>query len=121
MKATYYIHIDNLRMHAYHGVLKQEREVGNDYIVNVKVEYPWGKAVESDDVADTLNYAELADVVCEEMNIPSNLLEHVAGRIAAKVKSVFKEVISIEIDIKKVVPPIKQDTEGCAVTLKMTY
>ena len=46
-----------MRLHACHGVLKQERTVGNDYVVNVSVDYPFEPALESDDVSDTLNYS----------------------------------------------------------------
>ena len=32
-----YIELKEIRIHAYHGVCKQERRVGNDYIVRIKV------------------------------------------------------------------------------------
>lgn len=121
MQSSHFVYIDNLKVHAYHGVLPQERQVGNDYAVNVIVEYPWSNAIMTDDVADTLNYATLADIITEEMRTASNLLEHVAGRIVEKVKTIFPQTISIELDIKKIAPPIKQDTNGCGVKMKIVY
>ena len=75
------IYIKDLRLHGYHGVLPQERTVGNDYIINLTVHYPIEKACQSDDVADTMNYAEALEVVQNEFCTQSNLLEHVAHRI----------------------------------------
>ena len=115
------VYIRNMRLHAYHGVLEQERVVGNDYVVNVTVGYPWQSAAESDDVCDTLNYAVLAEIVKREMSVPSNLLEHVAMRIARAVKDEFPLCVSISLDIRKIAPPIEYDTDGCGVTLNMRY
>ena len=83
------IYIDSLRMHAFHGVLEQEKTVGNDYIVSVTMEYPLENACQTDNLDDTINYANVADTVVEEMKIPSKLVEHVAGRIVRRLKSLF--------------------------------
>ena len=53
--ALTHVYIKDLRMHAYHGVLEQERSVGNDYVVNVSVGYPWEEAMLTDNVSDTFN------------------------------------------------------------------
>ena len=68
-----YIELKEIRIHAYHGVCKQERRVGNDYIVRIKVKFDISKAAESDSVSDTINYADIYDVVKCEMSTPSNL------------------------------------------------
>lgn len=115
------VYIKDMRLHAFHGVLPQERTVGNDYVINVTVDYPWRHAAESDDVCDTLNYVVLANIIKQEMAAPSNLLEHVAMRIANSVKAKFALTSAISIDIRKIAPPISHVTEGCGVTLKMRY
>lgn len=112
-----FIHIDNLRMHAYHGVLPQERTVGNDYIINIKVGYPWMKAAETDDVSDTLNYAQLADLLKREMAKPSNLLENAAGRIANAIQETYPVATSIHLRITKVAPPMSADCDGAGVEI----
>ncbi len=58
MKTT--IEITRLRLHAFHGVLEQERRVGNDFEVSVTVGYP--VVIGSDELSATLNYAELIDI-----------------------------------------------------------
>lgn len=105
-------------MHAFHGVYEQERVVGNDYVVNVCVDYPLEKACQSDDVNDTLNYASLVDIVKLEMNIPSNLLEHVAGRIIDAVFAKYDEAEAVEIDIRKIGAPMSADFDGAGIKVK---
>ena len=53
------IYLKNVRFHAYHGVLQQERIVGNDYVVNLVVDYDFTSAMETDELSATINYAEL--------------------------------------------------------------
>ena len=52
-----YIFLNGLRFHAFHGVMPQERLTGNDYRIDLKINYPLDDAVVTDEVEDTLNYA----------------------------------------------------------------
>lgn len=106
-----------MRLHAFHGVFSQERTVGNDYIINVRVGYPWLKATVSDDVSDTLNYASLACLIKEEMAKPSALVEHVAGRIANRIIHDYPETSSVQLKITKVAPPMSADCKGAGVEI----
>ena len=54
-----YIYLRNLRFHALHGVLPQERVTGNDYELTLRIGYPMEGAMLSDAVAGTLNHAEV--------------------------------------------------------------
>ena len=111
------IYIDSLRMHAFHGVLEQEKIVGNDYIVSVKLEYPLQNACQTDALCDTINYAAVADAIVEEMKVPSKLVEHVAGRIIRKLKSLFPATTMVWVNVKKVAPPMPYDMNGAGVEL----
>ena len=110
-----YIELKEIRIHAYHGVDKQERIVGNDYLVRVKVKYDISAAAKSDSVSDTINYAEIYDVVKCEMSIPSNLLENVVYRIMNALKSNFPKIEGGEVEIVKIKPPITGDVTGATV------
>lgn len=115
-----YITLRNLRFHATHGVMAQERITGGDFVVTVRVGYDITAAMASDAVDDTLNYAELYELVKREMMQPSNLLEHVAGRIG---ESIFREmagVTSVYIEVCKVNPPMGADCDGASVELHLT-
>ena len=110
-----YIFLRNVRFYAFHGVMPQEQEVGGEFVVDLKVGYPIEAAMQSDEVADTLNYAELYELVKEEMAIPSKLLEHVAGRIVNGINERFPKVSSIELKITKKNPPMGADCNGAGV------
>ena len=114
-----FISLRNLRFHAFHGVLPQERKVGNDYRLSLRVEYPLEKAMESDDVNDTLSYAEVLDIVKYEMNIPSALLENVAYRIGRHLLEAFSEIRSVHIELIKLNPPMGADGEGAGIELHL--
>lgn len=108
-----------VRLHAFHGVMPQEGKVGTDFRIDLRVGYPLERALESDDVADTLDYARLYDVVKREMSVPSKLLEHVAGRIAKAVENTFPLVTSIDLEITKLNPPMGADCEGASVEIHL--
>lgn len=112
-----YISLRNVRFHAFHGVMPQERRVGGDFLVNLRVGYPLEQAMQSDEVGDTLNYATLYAVVKTEMMQPSNLLEHVAGRIAEAVAERFPQVTSIDLALTKQNPPMGADCDGAGVEI----
>ena len=114
-----YISLRNIRFHAFHGVMPQEKKVGADFLVNLRVGYPLEQAMQSDEVSDTLNYAALYEVVKTEMMQPSNLLEHVAGRIADAVVKRFPQVTSIDLDLTKQNPPMGADCDGAGVEIHL--
>lgn len=114
-----HIVLNDLRFYAYHGVLPQERRVGGDYSVTLRIEADLSEAVASDDVALTLNYAELYEVVKREMLIPSRLLEHVAGRIAKSVIDTFPQAQSIALKVVKLNPPMGADCQGAGVEIRV--
>lgn len=114
------IYLRNVRFHAFHGVLPQEGIVGNDYLVNLVLDYDFSSAMKTDDLQGTLNYAEVYQKVREEMAVPSKLLEHVAGRIAHRLFSYFPEIQKLQLSITKVNPPMGADSDGAGVEVVLT-
>ncbi|MBQ8152810.1 MAG: dihydroneopterin aldolase [Prevotella sp.] len=114
-----YICLKEVRFHAFHGVMPQERRVGADFLLSLRVGYDFSKAMRTDEVGDTLNYAEVCRIVKEEMEKPSALLEHVAGRIADAIFRQFPDVRSIDLELTKQNPPMGADCEGAGVELHL--
>lgn len=112
-----YIFLRDLRFHAFHGVLPQERQVGGNFVVDLRVGYPLAQAMASDQVEDTLNYASLYALVEREMQQPSALLEHVAGRIAQAIAKNFPQALSIDLTLTKQNPPMGADCKGAGVEM----
>lgn len=114
------IYLRNVRFHVFHGVLPQEGIVGNDYLVNLVLDYDFSSAMQTDELQGTLNYAEVYQKVREEMVVPSKLLEHVAGRIAHRLFSDFPEIQKLQLSITKVNPPMGADSDGAGVEVVLT-
>ncbi len=112
---TSYILLENIRFFAYHGVAPQETTVGNEFVVSLRLKTDIARAMESDDVADTVNYAEIHQAVKEEMDILSKLLEHVAGRIVRRLFNDFPTIERIDLKLSKRNPPMGADIETAGV------
>ena len=110
-----YIEVKEARFYAFHGVLPQERRVGGWFTVSLRVGYDWSFAAKTDEVADTLNYVDLYALVDREMAVPSQLLEHVAGRIVTSLKTHFPAITSIDLWVTKENPPMGADCKGAGV------
>ena len=96
----------------------QERSVGADFLVSVEAECPNELSTLTDQLTDTISYADMAEVVKQEMDIPSQLLEHVAGRIGRRLLADFPTLSSVIVRITKLAPPITGlQCEGAGVEL----
>ena len=109
------IFIRNMRLLARHGVMRQERTVGAEFVVTVEVMADIQKAFHTDCVEDTINYATICQLVNKEMDIPSALLEHVAARIAKAIFKEFDKAKEVVVEIIKVNPPMGAQCEGAGV------
>ncbi len=119
MKLTdHCISLKGLRFFAHHGVAPQERVVGNEYILNIRLQADLQRASETDDVADTVSYADVYEVVKAEMAIPSRLLEHVCARIIHRLLAVFPQVESVTVCLAKRNPPMGADIEVAEVEMR---
>ena len=99
------IEISCLRCHAHHGVMPQERIVGNDFEVSLRVVYPARLAIESDSLDGTLNYATACEIIREVMTEPSQLLENVCGRLRQALMERFPLIESGMVKVAKLHPP----------------
>ena len=113
--------LEDIKIYAYHGVLPEEKILGTYYIVNAEIVADITKAAETDDLNDTINYALINDIIHAEMKIPSELLEHVAGRIIRKIKSEFTQVQKVKVKITKTKPPMKGEMDGVSIILKKKF
>ena len=117
-QASVTIEVDRVRLYAFHGVSAQEQTVGNEFEVSVSLCYPPAlKAAVSDELADTLSYAEIVDIIKKEMKISSKLLEHVAARIAGALLDRWPEIESGSVQVTKIAPPISAHLASTSVTI----
>lgn len=112
------IFLKDVSIYAYHGVSPQETQVGNTFIINLRIETDMQKAWVSDHIADTISYADIYQSVSEEMSVPSQLLEHVAGRIIKRIFKEYPAVEAIELKIAKRNPPMGADIVSAGVEIQ---
>ena len=98
--------LKDLRFYAYHGVFDGEKKIGNEFRVSFSVFMPFNESIDTDDLEKTVSYADLYEIVKEEMQSPKNLLEKVTSDIARRVKKEFPIITRGRIEIEKVHPPI---------------
>ena len=117
MKNIGLIELEGMEFKAYHGVLEQEKVRGNEFVVDFRGELDLSAAAESDNLNDTLNYAEIYEIVAYEMSIPSELLENVAGRILKAIEKQFPQLVSFSVRVSKKRPPVDGVAQWSRVTL----
>lgn len=114
------VQLNNLSFLAYHGVHKEEKILGNTYLLDCLVNFPETcEVIES--IEETINYTTLFTIIKERMAIPSILLETVVMDIGKQIHSAFPEVTSISISIKKMHPPLQGMSGTTGVTWQKEY
>ena len=99
------IHIKGMEFYAYHGVLEEERKLGQKFIVDIDIA-PAKWIAGTDNINDTISYAEVYTVVkeCVEQE-KFQLLESLAETISSRVLEKF-HCNKIRIEVHKPNAPI---------------
>jgi len=109
------ISINGMEFFAYHGCYREEQLMGNHFLVDVVMDTEMGKASKTDDLNDALNYAEVYELVKQEMAIRSHLLEHVSARILDKICERFPHLERVEVSVSKLNPPVGGQIKSVSV------
>ena len=111
------LELEGMEFRAFHGCLERERIAGNDFIVDFCGKTDMSAAIGSDRLEDAVNYADIYDVVAQEMAKPSDLLEHVAGRIVKALAAGFPEFEEFSVRVSKKRPPVNGIVQWSRITL----
>lgn len=112
------IEVKGLEVYAYHGVHDVEQLVGQWYLVDISLNLDFSAAEQNDELAGTVDYSYINDLVRSEMAVKSKLIEHVAGRIKEKIQTSYPLIESGEISISKLNPPVNGPLKAVAVKTK---
>lgn len=99
--------------------MEQEQVVGNDFVVDLRVGYDFSKAMESDSVEDTLNYAALYALLRRVLSQPVALVEKAAGNVAKALFLSWPGISSVDLRITKCNPPMGADCDGAGVEIHL--
>lgn len=106
-----------MSFHAFHGVYPDEKKQGNLFSVDLEYSADLQHAAETDNISDTIDYELIYNIIQQEMNIQSNLLENVASRIYNAVKGQFPEISTLKIKVTKHNPPLNGIVQKVSVEL----
>lgn len=111
--------IDNLEVFANHGLFEEENKLGQKFIFDIECELNYKKAMFSDEMTDSISYADIAEVVVKTATTNTfNLLERLAGEILKNIFTEFSQIENIKLKINKPGAPIKYHFEKCGVEVK---
>ena len=110
--------LKNIRTYSYHGCLIEESKIGSDYSIDLEIATDLHKSSLTDNLADTVDYVHLNNIIKEEMAIRSELLEHVAKRILDRIFKETPTVTKAKVYVSKLNPPIGGDVEAVTIVLK---
>jgi 7,8-dihydroneopterin aldolase/epimerase/oxygenase len=99
------IELNKLRFFARHGLYAEEIKTGNEFEVNLSVSY-LAETIVITDIAETINYVSLYELIKTVMQKPTPLLETVIMTIAEKIYQQFPHIKKTSISIAKLHPPI---------------
>lgn len=111
------LELKGMKFYASHGCFEEEKIIGNYFVVDFWAKTDMEKPSLSDSLEDAVNYQLIFDIVKEEIQIPSNLLEHVAGRILRRIRRDFPQIINCSVSISKINPPLGGEVHSSKVTL----
>ena len=112
------VSVDRLRLYARHGVSDQERRVGNMFEVSIAVECPSAiEGASTDDLSQTISYADLVEIIRSEMTVPARPTEHAAWRIVRRVSARFPAVTAGSVTVSKLTPPCGAEMAAASVTI----
>jgi len=111
------ITLTGVRAVGHHGVYPDEKRDGQEFVVDATLSLSLRRAAETDDVADTVHYGELAERLVEIVEgDPVDLLETLAQRLADAVLA-DERVDAVTITVHKPQAPITVTFGDVAVTI----
>lgn len=113
------IKIENMEFRASHGCYEMEKIVGNRFLVDVEIDAEVSGAAQHDDLNQSVSYLTVYEIVRREMQIPSNILEHVAKRIIEAVYDQFPECLKVTAKVSKLAPPLGGKVDRVSVTMSI--
>jgi dihydroneopterin aldolase len=113
--------LEGIHGFGYHGLFEHERTNGQDFFVDLTLEIDLRAASMSDEIDDTVNYAEITDLVVTEITSnPVSLIEKLAGRIAERILNNHSKVKSVMVTVHKPQAPVTATLKDIAVQITRT-
>ncbi len=112
------IFVKGLVIHARHGVMKHETEVGQRFVIDLEMVADLSESSRTDRLADTVSYSHVVETATDAFkNANYKLLERAAGAVADAVLATFPKISAVKITVHKPHAPIAEIFEDVGVVL----
>jgi len=111
------IYLNNVTFFAYHGLYDFEKLNGNYFEVNAEIKYIPAQFVQ--EIEQTINYAEVFELIQQRMQIATPLLETIVMDVAEKILAQFSLAQEVSVHLKKINPPIPKFNGSVAVSYSL--
>ncbi|MCH8473684.1 MAG: dihydroneopterin aldolase [Opitutales bacterium] len=113
------IRLEKLSFYGYHGVLPEEQQLGQRFLVSLEIFVDLRKAGQSDDLSLTLDYGKIAQTTQSLVEgKPVQLLEHLATNLIETLFHEYPAMEEIRVSIDKPSPPLPQTLASVGITLR---
>lgn len=110
--------VERIAVYAHHGVLPEEERLGQRFFISLDARLDLGPAGRSDDVAQTVSYADLVQLaVAVATTRRFRLIEALAEAIAAAALASFPALEALTVRIDKPAAPVPATLAGIAVEI----
>ena len=112
------IFVTGLVIHARHGVMEHETEVGQRFVIDLELYTDLQESSRTDRLADTVSYSDVVTTTTAAIkNTNYKLLERAAGAVADAIMSHFPRIRAVKITVHKPHAPIAAIFDDVGVVL----
>lgn len=116
-----HVRVENLCIHGFHGVMEQEREIGQRFYVDIDVLIDTRAYTDDDEYAKAVCYGGLCETAQAVSDATKyNLIETFADRIARAVMLRHDMVPQVTVTIRKPSAPIAAALDTVSVSITRT-
>ena len=115
------IFVTGVVIHARHGVMEHETEVGQRFVIDLELYTDLSESSRTDRLSDTVSYANVVATATEAFRGTNyRLLERAAGAVADAILATFPRVRAVKVTVHKPHAPIAAIFEDVGVVLVRT-
>ena len=112
------IFIKGIVIHARHGVMDHESEVGQRFVIDLELSIDLSESAHTDRLSDTVSYASVvATATAAFKNTNYKLLERAAGAVSDAIFAAFPRIDAIKVTVHKPHAPSAAIFEDVGVVL----
>ncbi len=114
-----WIEIEGMEFYAYHGHFKEEQRVGNRFLIDLKIKTNLQPPAVSDNLKDALDYQKVYQIIKNEMDMKSFLIENIGKRILDGLENSFQgQAEQFILKLSKINPPLGGKVKKVSIVME---